>query len=62
MLQVEMSRICYKCFEIIIVADGDDAVDNNAGLSAFLGDLAEELPQRVGTIRNEPVVLDVLFS
>jgi hypothetical protein len=31
-----------------IVADGNDAVDNNAGPGAFLGDLAEELPQRVG--------------
>ena len=42
-----------------IVAESDDLVDDDACLRAFAGDLAEELPQRVWTVRNERVVLDV---
>ncbi len=42
-----------------IVADGDDLVDDDARLGAFPGDLAEELSQRVRTVRNERIVLDV---
>ena len=42
-----------------IVADGDDAVDHNAGASAFSSDLTKKLSQSDGAVRNERVVLDV---
>ena len=42
-----------------IVANGDDLVDDDARVGAFPGDLAEELPQRAWTVRDERVVLDV---
>jgi hypothetical protein len=42
-----------------IVADGDDAVDDDAGPGTFPRDLGEELPQRDRTVCDQRVVLDV---
>src|SRR5258708_12838197 len=42
-----------------IVAHGDDLMDDDPRLGTFLGDLAEELPQRVRAVRNQRVVLDI---
>src|SRR5271154_5305012 len=42
-----------------IVAGGDNAVDNDAGPSAFPCDLTEELAKRDRTVCNQRIVLDV---
>jgi len=42
-----------------IVADGDDAVDDDAGPGAFPCNLAEERSQRDRTVCDQRVVLDV---
>jgi len=45
-----------------IVADGDDAVDDDAGPGAFPRDLGEEFPQRDRTVCDQWVVLDVSWA
>src|SRR5260221_4739645 len=45
-----------------IVADGDDAVDDNAGASAFPGDLTKKLSQCDGAVGNERIVLNVRWT
>src|SRR5258708_12893554 len=42
-----------------IVADGDDAVDDNSGASAFPGDLTKKLSQADGSFANDRILLNL---
>jgi hypothetical protein len=52
--QVQEIHVCPH-----VIADCDDAVDDNASAGAFARDLIKKLPQRYRTVWNERVVLDV---
>src|SRR5216683_3171710 len=43
----------------LVYVDGDDLMDDDPRPGTFLGDLAEEFPQRVRAVRNQRVVLDI---
>jgi hypothetical protein len=49
--QVQEIHVCPN-----VIADCDDAVDDNASAGAFARDLAKKLPQRYRTVWNERVM------